>query len=67
MFLKLKLFFQRRDVGNKYQKKIKKNGHLLFKKRQQIIVDYLGANKKGNDLDEKYYKGFLDCIEWLIN
>lgn len=66
ILLKIKLLYQRWRVGKDYEKLIKKNGHLVFKKKQEVIMNYLNANKQRDDSGEKYWKGYLDALDFFL-
>jgi len=66
MMLKIKLLFQRLMLISDYDAKLKKNGHYIYWKKKEVHKQYLDANKRKDVKEENKFKGWLECLEWLL-
>ncbi len=67
MILEIRLFLQRRKEGRRLARIVKRNGHLIFNKQNEMTTKFLAVDKRvGKEVEANLYKGWLDALEWLI-
>lgn len=65
MLLRFRWFLTRLGIARKYQANLR-NGFEIVKMKEERHEEFLIANRQKQKEQEEYFRGWLECIDWMV-